>query len=188
MKRIIIIDGNSLLFRAYYATAFPGAEIMRSQDGTPTNAIFAFSNMMNKILGELKEGESLFVAFDAGKHNFRHDALETYKANRKPAPEDLVVQFPIVRDFLRALNVYQFEEVGFEGDDIAGTVAKLAEKEGYHVNLYTSDRDPQKHPNFYSFSRLRIYRAAIYILFHERDFCRRLAIFSISNQNLSEYS
>ena len=141
MKRIVIIDGNSLLFRAYYATAYPGVEIMRSQDGTPTNAIFAFSNMMNKIIGELKEGECLFVAFDAGKHNFRHDALETYKANRKPAPEDLVKQFPIVRDFLKALNVYQFEEVGFEGDDIAGTVAKLAEKEGYHVNLYTSDRD-----------------------------------------------
>ncbi len=141
MKKIVIIDGNSLLFRAYYATAYPGVEIMRSQDGTPTNAIFAFSNMMNKIIGDLKEGECLFVAFDAGKHNFRHDALETYKANRKPAPEDLVKQFPIVREFLRALNVYQFEEVGFEGDDIAGTVAKLAEKEGYHVNLYTSDRD-----------------------------------------------
>ena len=141
MKKIVIIDGNSLLFRAYYATAFPGAEIMRSQDGTPTNAIFAFSNMMNKIISDLKEGECLFVAFDAGKHNFRHDALETYKANRKPAPEDLVKQFPLVRDFLKALNVYQFEEEGFEGDDIAGTVAKLAEKEGYHVNLYTSDRD-----------------------------------------------
>ena len=141
MKRIVIIDGNSLLFRAYYATAYPGVEIMRSQDGTPTNAIFAFSNMMNKIIGELKEGECLFVAFDAGKHNFRHDALESYKANRKPAPEDLVKQFPIVRDFLKALNVYQFEEAGFEGDDIAGTVARLAEKEGYHVNLYTSDRD-----------------------------------------------
>ena len=141
MKKIIIIDGNSLLFRAYYATAYPGVEIMRSQDGTPTNAIFAFSNMINKILGELKEGESIFVAFDAGKHNFRHDALETYKANRKPAPEDLVKQFPIVRDFLKAINIYQFEEEGFEGDDIAGTVAKLAEKEGYHVNLYTSDRD-----------------------------------------------
>ena len=141
MKRIVIIDGNSLLFRAYYATAYPGVEIMRSQDGTPTNAIFAFSNMMNKIISDLKEGECLFVAFDAGKHNFRHDALETYKANRKPAPEDLVKQFPIVREFLKALNVYQFEEEGFEGDDIAGTVAKLAEKEGYHVNLYTSDRD-----------------------------------------------
>ena len=141
MNRIVIIDGNSLLFRAYYATAYPGVEIMRNQDGIPTNAIFAFSNMLNKILGDLKEGENLFVAFDAGKHNFRHDKLETYKANRKPAPEDLVKQFPIVREFLNALDIYQFEEVGFEGDDIAGTVAKLAEKEGYVVDLYTSDRD-----------------------------------------------
>ena len=141
MSRIVIIDGNSLLFRAYYATAYPGVEIMRSQDGTPTNAIFAFSNMLNKILADLKEGECIFVAFDAGKHNFRHDQLETYKANRKPAPEDLVKQFPLVREFLKALNIYQFEEVGFEGDDIAGTVAKLAEKEGYEVRLFTSDRD-----------------------------------------------
>ena len=141
MPRLVIIDGNSLLFRAYYATAYPGVEIMRSQDGTPTNAIFAFSNMINKILSDLKEGECLFVAFDAGKHNFRHDQLETYKANRKPAPEDLVKQFPITREFLKALNVFQFEEIGFEGDDIAGTVAKLAEKEGYTVNVYTSDRD-----------------------------------------------
>jgi len=67
MNKITIIDGNSLLFRAYYATAFPGAEIMRSQDGTPTNAIFAFSNMLNKIISTLKEGESIFVAFDTGK-------------------------------------------------------------------------------------------------------------------------
>ena len=141
MSRIVIIDGNSLLFRAYYATAYPGVEIMRNQDGIPTNAIFAFSNMLNKILSDLKEGECLFVAFDAGKHNFRHDKLETYKANRKPAPEELVAQFPIVREFLKALNIFQFEEVGFEGDDIAGTVAKLAEKEGYDVNLFTSDRD-----------------------------------------------
>ena len=141
MSRVIIIDGNSLLFRAYYATAYPGVEIMRSQDGTPTNAIFAFSNMINKIIADLKEGEAIFVAFDAGKHNFRHDQLESYKANRKPAPEDLVKQFPIVREFLKSLNIYQFEEIGFEGDDIAGSVAKLAEKEGYKVNLYTSDRD-----------------------------------------------
>ena len=104
-NRLIIIDGNSLLFRAYYATAYPGVEIMRSQDGTPTNAIFAFSNMMNKILSDLKEGECIFVAFDAGKHNFRHDQLESYKANRKPAPEDLVKQFPLVRDFLNALGI-----------------------------------------------------------------------------------
>lgn len=141
MKKITIIDGNSLLFRAYYATAYPGVDIMRSQDGTPTNAIFAFSNMINKILSNIKEGESIMVAFDAGKHNFRHDALETYKANRKPAPEDLVKQFPIVREFLDAINIFQFEEVGFEGDDIAGTVAKLAEQDQYEVCIYTSDRD-----------------------------------------------
>ena len=141
MAKIIIIDGNSLFFRAYYATAYPGVEIMRSQDGTPTNAIFAFSNMINKILNELKQGEAIFVAFDTGKPSFRKKELETYKANRKPAPEDLVVQFPLAREFLSSLGIYQFEEEGFEGDDIAGTVAKLAEKEGYDVHVYTSDRD-----------------------------------------------
>ena len=141
MEKITIIDGNSLLFRAYYATAYPGVEIMRNQEGIPTNAIFAFSNMINKIVGGLKEGERIFVAFDAGKHNFRHDALETYKANRKPAPEDLVIQFPIARDFLRAFGIFQFEQEGFEGDDIAGSVAKLAESQGMEVTIYTSDRD-----------------------------------------------
>jgi len=141
MAKITIIDGNSLLFRAYFATAYPGVEIMRNQEGIPTNAIFAFSNMINKIISNLKEDEGIMVAFDAGKQTFRKEQLDTYKANRKPTPEDLVTQFPIARDFLRALGIFQFEEEGFEGDDIAGTVAKLAEKEGYQVNIYTSDRD-----------------------------------------------
>lgn len=141
MPKITIIDGNSLLFRAYFATAYPGVEIMRNQDGIPTNAIFAFSNMMNKIISNLKKGEGIIVAFDAAKHNFRHDALETYKANRKPAPEDLVKQFPIAREFLKSFGVFQFEEEGFEGDDIAGTIAKKAEAKGYDVLIYTSDRD-----------------------------------------------
>ena len=141
MAKITIIDGNSLLFRAYFATAYPGVEIMRNKEGIPTNAIFAFSNMINKILNDLKEDERIMVAFDAGKQTFRKEQLETYKANRKPTPEDLVAQFPIARDFLRALNIFQFEEEGFEGDDIAGTVARLAEKEGHKVTIYTSDRD-----------------------------------------------
>ena len=141
MSKITIIDGNSLLFRAYYATAYPGMEIMRNQEGIPTNAIFAFSNMINKIVSSLKEGEGIIVAFDAAKHNFRHDALETYKANRKPAPAELVEQFPIARDFLRNFGIFQFEEEGFEGDDIAGTIARNAEKSGYDVTIYTSDRD-----------------------------------------------
>ena len=141
MPKITIIDGNSLLFRAYFATAYPGVEIMRAQDGTPTNAIFAFSSMINKILSTLKKDEGLMVAFDAGKDTFRKEQLESYKANRKPTPEDLVRQFPMARDFLKALGIFQFEQHGYEGDDIAGTVAKLAEKEGYQVTIYTSDRD-----------------------------------------------
>ena len=141
MPKITIIDGNSLLFRAYFATAYPGVEIMRTQDGTPTNAIFAFSSMINKILSTLKPEEGLMVAFDAGKDTFRKEQLESYKANRKPTPEDLVRQFPMARDFLKALGIFQFEQHGYEGDDIAGTVAKLAEKEGYQVTIYTSDRD-----------------------------------------------
>ena len=141
MPKLTIIDGNSLLFRAYFATAYPGMEIMRNQEGIPTNAIFAFSNMMNKIVSSLKEGEGIIVAFDAAKHNFRHDALETYKANRKPAPAELVEQFPIARDFLKNFGIFQFEQEGFEGDDIAGTIAKTAEKNGYDVTIYTSDRD-----------------------------------------------
>ena len=141
MNKITIIDGNSLLFRAYFATAYPGVEIMRNQEGIPTNAIFAFSNMINKILSSLKEDECIMVAFDHSKQTFRKEQLESYKANRKPAPEELVQQFPIARDFLKSLGIFQFEQEGFEGDDIAGTVAKMAEKEGYQVNIYTSDRD-----------------------------------------------
>ena len=141
MSKLIVIDGNSLLFRAYYATAYPGVEIMHTSTGVPTNALFAFSNMINKILSSLKEGEAIIVAFDTGKKTFRHEALDIYKANRKPAPTELVTQFPIARDFLKAMGIFQFEEDGFEGDDIAGTIARKAEQEGYKVSIYTSDRD-----------------------------------------------
>lgn len=140
-NKITIIDGNSLLFRAYYATAYPGASIMSTKDGVHTNAIFAFANMMIKILNSMKEGEGLFVAFDTDKQTFRKEELASYKANRKPAPEELIEQFPLARQFLKALGVCQFELHGYEADDIAGTMAKLAEKEGYEVNMYTSDRD-----------------------------------------------
>ena len=135
-NKLIVIDGYSLLFRSYFATAYPGVEIMRTKDGTPTNAIFAFSNMLNKILISLKEGEAIAVALDAGKPTFRHEALETYKANRKPAPEDLIPQFAIVREFLNAMNIYNFEEEGVEGDDIAGTIAKRGEEAGYEVLVF----------------------------------------------------
>ncbi len=141
MAKAYIIDGNSLLFRAYYATAYGGNEIMRTKDGTPTNAIFSFSNMLNKVLQSLKEGDALFVGFDTGKATFRHKEDETYKANRKPAPEDLKIQMPIVREMLHALDIFTFEKEGFEADDICGTVSKMLGKDGYDVIVYTSDRD-----------------------------------------------
>ena len=141
MNKAYIIDGNSLLFRAYYATAYGGNEIMRTKDGTPTNAVFAFSNMLNKVLHNLKEGDALFVGFDTGKATFRHKEDETYKANRKPAPEDLKIQMPIVRELLHSLDIFTFEKEGFEADDLCGTASKMLAKDNFEVIIYTSDRD-----------------------------------------------
>ena len=140
MNKIIIVDGNSLLFRAYFATSFSG-QIMTTKNGTPTNAIYAFSNMMTKIVSTLKDNEKLFVSFDTGKKTFRHDALESYKAQRKPIDEALKVQLPIARELLKAMNIFYFELEGHEGDDIAGTVAKLACDNNYQVEIYTRDKD-----------------------------------------------
>ena len=141
-KHLYVIDGNSLLFRAYYATSYGGSEtIMRTSSGIPTNAIFAFSNMITKILASFSGGESIFVGFDSDSHTFRKEEFEEYKANRKPTPEDLVRQFPISRELLDVLGVTHYEEHGVEADDLCGTVALLAAKEGYSVDVYTSDKD-----------------------------------------------
>lgn len=141
-KKLIVIDGNSLLFRAFYATYFGDpSSIMRTKDGTPTNAIFAFSNMISKILQGLQGGESIFVGFDADSHTFRKAEFDQYKANRKPAPEELIPQFAISRELLDVLGITHYEEAGIEADDICGTIAKSAAKQGYSVDVYTSDKD-----------------------------------------------
>lgn len=140
MNRIIIVDGNSLLFRAYFATSFNN-QIMTTKSGIPTNAIFAFANMMSKIISTLKNDDKIFVSFDTGKKTFRHDALESYKAQRKPIDENLKIQLPIARELLKAMNVFYYELEGHEGDDIAGTVAKMASNNNYQVEIYTSDKD-----------------------------------------------
>ena len=142
MNKAYIIDGNSLLFRAYFATAYAGTEsIMRTKEGIPTNAVFAFANMINKILSQIKDGDLIFVGFDTGTATFRHKEDATYKANRKPCPEELKVQMPIAREFLHALNIFTFEKEGYEADDICGTIAKLAGSNKYDVQVYTSDKD-----------------------------------------------
>jgi len=141
-NKIVVIDGNSLLFRAYYATAYGDrSAIMRTKSGLPTNAIFAFANMLAKILQSFKGGEALFVGFDSDKETFRKEEFADYKANRAPCPEDLKPQFAVSRELCAALGIICFEEHGIEADDICGTVAKEAAHKGYEVTVYTSDRD-----------------------------------------------
>ena len=142
MKKIYVIDGNSLLFRAFYATSYGDVtSIMRTKDGIPTNAIFAFGNMLSKLLGSVELGDGFFVGFDADSKTFRKAEFEQYKANRKPCPPELAEQFPISREFLKSLGVPHYEESGIEADDICGTVAKKAATQGYQVEIYTSDKD-----------------------------------------------
>ncbi len=140
MPTLYVVDGNSLLFRAFYATMH-GAGPMATKDGTPTNAIFAFSRMLSTIVASLKEGDYLFVAFDADGDTFRKEELSSYKANRAPCPEELKPQFPISREFLASIGAFYYELHGYEADDLAGTVARWGEKAGLPVEVYTSDKD-----------------------------------------------
>ncbi|MCR5333165.1 MAG: DNA polymerase I [Bacilli bacterium] len=142
MAKAYVIDGNSLLFRAYYATAYgPNPSLMRNKEGVPTNALFAFANMINKILSLVKEGDTIFVGFDTGKKTFRHKENENYKANRKECPEELKEQMPLARELLKSLNIFTYEKENYEADDVCGTYAKKAGKQGYTVLVYTSDKD-----------------------------------------------
>ncbi|WP_338990724.1 DNA polymerase I [Spiroplasma endosymbiont of Seladonia tumulorum] len=139
MKKVLLIDGNSLLFRAFYATAYNG-EMLKSLDGTPTNAVYAFANMLNKIL-KTNNYYSVVVAFDKGKKNFRHDLLVNYKDGRSKTPNELIVQFPIVKEFLDSYQIPYLEQEGYEADDLLGCLAVLAEKEDFYVDIFSSDKD-----------------------------------------------
>jgi len=138
MKNITLIDGNSLLFRAYYATAAVG-NLMVNKNGVPTNAVYGFANMIEKILND--NPEHLLVAFDYGKKTFRNELLESYKGTRKETPAELVCQFDLARQYLNARNIPYRELEGYEADDIIGTVSKTAEDEGFHVTIITGDQD-----------------------------------------------
>ena len=138
MKKMLLVDGNSLLFRAYYATAY--GSIMRSKDGTPTNALFALANMLNKVIDTVNPDYAL-IAFDTDKKTFRHEEYQDYKAGRKPAPEDLVAQFPLAREMVTKMGLKCFELAGYEADDIVATMAKIGEANDCKVEIFSSDRD-----------------------------------------------
>lgn len=139
MKKIILVDGNNLLFRSYYATAYSGS-LMKNSKGFPTNALYGFTNMINKIINEEKP-EYMAVAFDVGK-NFRREKYDFYKDGRKETPEDLVRQFPYARKILKAMGVPYFELEPYEADDIIGTLARMVEEdEEFNGTIISSDRD-----------------------------------------------
>ena len=139
MEKVILVDGNNLLFRSYYATAYTG-NIMRNSKGFPTNGLFGFINMINKILTE-ENPKYIVVAFDVGK-TFRHEKYQKYKGGRIETPDELKMQFPVAKELLTAMGIKYVEVVGYEADDIIGTFAKMIDdNNNYEGLIVSSDKD-----------------------------------------------
>ncbi len=139
MKKIIIVDGNNLVFRSYYATAYSG-NFMKNSKGFPTNALLGFVNMINKIIVEEKP-MYMIVAFDKGK-TFRHEKYDFYKGGRSETPDELKVQFPKAKELLEAMGIKYYEIDNYEADDIIGTFAKYCDlDDDYDGTIISSDKD-----------------------------------------------
>lgn len=139
MKKIIMIDGNNLMFRSYYATAYNG-NFMNNSKGFPTNALFGFVNMIHKIINE-ENPEYVIVAFDKGK-TFRHQEYEDYKGGRVETPDELKKQFPVAKDLLTAMGIKYYEIDNYEADDIIGTFAKFCDDDKDFIGtIVSSDKD-----------------------------------------------
>ena len=134
-RKLVLIDGHSILHRAFY-----GVPDLTNAKGLHTNAVYGFLNIMFRILEEEKP-DFLAVAFDVHAPTFRHEMYEAYKGTRKPMPEELREQVPVLKDVLRAMQVTIVEQAGLEADDILGTLAKKAQAQGMEVSLVSGDRD-----------------------------------------------
>ena len=137
MEKLLLIDGNSMLFRAYFATAY--GQLMTNRNGVATNAVYGLNMMINKAI-ELISPDYIFVAFDAGKQTFRHAMYPDYKGGRNKTPDELVVQFPIARELLSAMGIRYYEEEKMEADDIIGSTAHKYNA-SCHINILSSDKD-----------------------------------------------
>ncbi len=135
MKKLVVIDGNSLANRAFYAIP-----MLSNSKGIITNAVYGFTNMLQKLIQQEKP-DYLAVAFDVSRKVFRHEQYADYKAQRKGMPEELRDQMGIIKDVLHAMNIPIFEQEGYEGDDIIGTMVKWAEREGIESVIVTGDKD-----------------------------------------------
>lgn len=139
MNKVILVDGNNLLFRSYYATAYSG-NVMKNSKGFPTNAIYGFINMINKIISEEKP-EYIMIAFDKGK-TFRHEKYADYKGGRSETPDELKQQFPVAKQICEAMGIHYFEIDNYEADDIIGTFAKeVNNNKDFTATIVSSDKD-----------------------------------------------
>ena len=168
MKRAILIDGNNLLFRSYYATAYTG-NMMKNSEGVPTNAVFGFVNMINKIVKE-EEPEYILVAFDKGK-NFRHKLYKNYKDGRIETPHELLSQFPLAKEFLDYKGIKHLEIDDYEADDIIGTFAKMADEDkSYDATIISSDKDLLQLIG--SDVSMKLLKQKDYIFYNEEEFIK----------------
>ena len=138
MSKLVLIDGNSIMNRAFYGIM--SSKMLTTKDGKYTNAVYGFLAIMFKILDDIKP-EYLAVAFDLKGPTARHELYKEYKANRHGMPDELAEQMPVIKDVLRAMNIDIIEKQGYEGDDILGTLAKYGEKQGLDVVILSGDRD-----------------------------------------------
>ena len=132
---LMVIDGNSIVNRAFY-----GVRALNAPDGTPTNAVYGFIAILQRIYDEVKP-DAVCVSFDLKEPTFRHKAYDGYKAQRKPMPDDLAVQMPLVKDALDAMGIRRYELAGYEADDILGTVSRICESSGWTCTVVTGDKD-----------------------------------------------
>lgn len=139
MKKILLIDGNSLMFRAYYATAYTG-NLMQTRSGMYTNAVYGFVNMINKVI-ESETFDNIFVAFDKGKKTFRHKEYAEYKGGRKPMPDEFAMQIPLIKEYLDVLKITRLETDDYEADDLLATMSNKAKQEGYESLVISGDHD-----------------------------------------------
>lgn len=135
MKKLILIDGNSIAYRAFFALP-----LLNNDKGVYTNAVYGFTTMLMKIIEEEKPTHML-VAFDAGKTTFRHQTYNEYKGGRQKTPPELSEQFPLVRELLDAFNIARYEADNYEADDIIGTLAKQAAGKDWEVKIFSGDKD-----------------------------------------------
>ncbi|MBQ7031900.1 MAG: DNA polymerase I [Bacilli bacterium] len=172
MKKVVLVDGNNLLFRSYYATAYTGT-IMRNSKGFPTNALYGFVGMINKIVTE-EEPEYMVVAFDIGK-NFRKEKYDFYKDGRSQTPDDLKLQMPIARTILNAMGIAYRELAPYEADDIIGTIAKCAEShEDYYSLIVSSDKDLLQLISFET--EIKLLKQSGFIRYNEESFKKEYGI------------